>query len=475
MLFKVINQLESEVYVKLKKELEETRAEKMLQLLELYRNSEDEESITHKQLEMNTSSFYTLKSRLQDKVQKVLFLNASDVYADLLKNLAAIPYLVNNTPRESAIMLLNFLAEELKHKDQPGELAQVYGALKKLNSWDKDYFHYQQLYNKNVAYFLAIEKAEETLTHFTRDCGVYCYSGDKSAVDVLRLYVKELNNLARVYDSHRIKTYKYIAEVSFALFADENREIPGSDSTVEEVLEKMSAILKEHGEDRHYRFIGDIWQFLNYEYYVSLGLQKNASPFYEHIVAGNLRILYRTHTALTTKFLITAGEKLVADKNVISAISKWLPEPDVNDLYSKVNIALFRSAVEFSAGNYAASASVLNDFLNENTLKMMFIAEYNIKLMLVLSLLCSEKTDQAEIQFRSISRKIASLENKEVLQPGVNEWINLFKLVLAGGADKKQKVADAAEIANKVRKGNNVLLPHVKISEKTVSILQKLL
>lgn len=475
MLFKVINQLESDVYVKLKNELEESRAEKMLQLLELYRNAEDEESITHKQLEMNTSSFYTLKSRLQDKVQKILFLNASDVYADLLKNLAAIPYLVNNTPRESAIMLLNFLAEELKHKDQPGELAQVYGALKKLNSWDKDYFHYQQLYNKNVAYFLAIEKAEETLTHFTRDCGVYLYSADKNAVDVLRLYVKELNNLARVYDSHRIKMYKYIAEVSFALFADENREIPGSDSTVEEVLEKMSAILNEHGDDRHYRFIGDIWQFLNYEYYVSLGLQKNAAPFYDHIVAGNLRILYRTHTALTTKFLVTAGEKLVSDKNIIASVSKWLPEPDVNDVYSKVNIALFRSAVEFYSGNYGASASVLNDFLNENTLKTMFVAEYNIKLLLVLSLLCAEKTDQAEIQFRSISRKIASLENKEVLQPGVNEWINLFKLVLAGGSDKKQKVADAAEIANKARKGNNVLLPHVKISEKTVSILQKLL
>lgn len=475
MLFKVIQQLDHEVYCKLKDEFAETRAEKMLQLLELYRTSENEEGITHKNLEINTSSFYTLKSRLQDKVQKMLFLNASDVYADLLKNLAAIPYLVNNTPRESAIMLLNYLADELKRTDQPGELAQVYGALKKLNSWDKDYFHYQQLYNKNVAYFLAIEKAEETLTNFTRDFGIYLYSGEKTSLDVLRLYVKELNNLTRVYDSHRIRMYKYIAEISFALFADENREIPGSDETVEEALGKMSAILTEHKDDRNYRFIHDIWQFLNYEYYVSLGLHKNASSFYDHIVAGRLRILYRTHTALTSKFLITAGDKLVANDAIASAINQILPEPDANDLYSKVNIVLFKAAVEMETGNYQKAAAVLNDFLNDNTLKSMFIAEYNIKLLLVLMLLCSEKTDQAEIQFRSISRKITSLENKEILQPGVNEWISLCKLVLAGGADKKAKLREAVDAVNKVRKGSNALLPHIRINEKVTGILQKLL
>lgn len=475
MLFKVINQLETEVYNKLKEDLVQTRAEKMLQLLELYRNSDNEDGITNKSLELNSSSFYTLKSRLQDKVQKTLFDNASDVYADVLKNLAAIPYLVNNTPRESAILLLNHLAEELKRSDQPGELAQVYGALKKLNSWDKDYFHYQQLYNKNVAYFLAIEKAEETLTHFTRDCGTWCYSGEHSIIDVLKLYVKELNNLARVYDSHRIRTYKYIAEVTYALFVDENREIPGSEDTIEEVLEKMSAILKEHGDDRNYRFIGDVWQFLNFEYYTSLGLHKNAAPFLDHLVKGNLRVLYRTHTALITRILISGGDKIIANKELSDNLSKWLPEPDVNDLYSKTNIALFCAATSFEAGNYTKASAVLNDFLNSNTLKSLFIAEYNVKLFLVLCQLCSEKTDQAEITFRSISRKIAGTANKDSLQPGVNEWINLFKLVLAGGADRKAKVQEAADAANRSRKGTNVLLPHVKINEKVIGILQKLL
>jgi hypothetical protein len=475
MLAKVISQLDADVYSKLRDDLTETRAEKMLQLLELYRTTRDEASITHKQLDINTSAFYTLKSRLQDKVQKTLFANASDVYADLLKNLAAIPYLVNNTPRESAIMLLNYLADELKHTDQPGELAQVYGALKKLNSWDKDYFHYQQLYNKNVAYFLAIEKAEETLTHFTRDCGVYCYSLEKQSVDVLRLYVKELNNLARVYDSHRIKMYKYIAEVSYALFVDLNREIPGSDATIEETLEKMSEILTKHGEDRHYRFIGDIWQFLNYEYYVSLGLQKNAAPFFDHLLKGELRMLYRTHTALVSRFLITAGEKIIANKAIADSVSAWIPEPDENDLYSKTNNALFTAALKVNAGDYGKAAAALNDFLNENTLKNMFASEYNVKLLLVLCLLLAEKTDQAEIQFRSISRKIASTENKDSLQPGVTEWVNMCKLVLTGGTDKKAKLTETVEALNKVRRGNHVLLPHVKVNEQMVGILQKLL
>src|SRR5262245_13528480 len=109
MLNKVIQQLDTVVYNKLKEDFLANRGEKMLYLMELYRTSDASAEISHKQLDINPTSFYTLKSRLQDKVQRALFENASDVYADLLKNLAAIPFLVSNAPRESAILLLEYL------------------------------------------------------------------------------------------------------------------------------------------------------------------------------------------------------------------------------------------------------------------------------------------------------------------------------------------------------------------------------
>jgi hypothetical protein len=475
MLHKVILQLDPVVYGKLKEDFTVNRGEKMLHLMELYRSSDPESEITHKQLEVNSTSFYTLKSRLQDKVQRALFESASDVYADLLKNLAAIPYLINNTPRESAILLLEFLAEELRKTDQPMELAQVYAAMKKMHSWSQDYYHYEQQYNKSIAYALALEKAQEVLTHFSRDCSIYTITHQPSS-DVLRLYLKELNNIGRVYESQRIMLYRYVAEVTYALFVDENRDIPGSELSVEETLTKTREILDTHSEDRNYRYLRDVWSFLSFEYYASLGLQKNATPYFEELVKNEFRVLFRTHRSLTTHILLSAFDRISADATLSGQVMKWLPEPDVHNVYSRVNIALFRAGIAFVQEDYSGASTVLNDFLNDVSLKNFFVAEYNIKLLHVLALLCAEKTEQAEIQFRSISRKIAATEGKEALHNGVNEMINLLKVALSNkSGDRKARLAEAADALNKARKQGPCLLPFVKMNERIITTLTRLL
>ncbi len=475
MLHKVVIQLEAGIYGKLKEDFTANRGEKMLQLMELYRSSEPDTEITAKQLDINSTSFYTLKSRLQDKVQRALFENASDVYADLLKNLASIPYLVNNTPRESAILLLEYLADELKKADQPAELAQVYAAMKEMHSWSQDYYHYQQLYNKCIAYALAIEKAQETRTHFTRECAIFCLTHAPTN-DVLRLYVKELNNTSRVYESHRIGLYRHTAEVTYALFVDENRDIPGTDLTVEETLARLKEIIDEHGDDRNYRYAADIWQFLNYEYYTSLGLHKNANTFFDALVKNEFRLLYRSHRSLTSHILISAFERIANDSALTDKVLSWIPEADNYNVFVRVNYILFRAGIAMHRGEYAEASAMLNDFLNEVSLKNYFVAEYNIKFLHVLALLCAEKTEQAEIQLRSISRKLASTEGKEALHSGVNEFLNLFKVAMSNkGGDRKVKLTEAADALNKVRKQGKVCLPHIKITENVVAALTKLL
>lgn len=475
MLHKVILQLSPAIYGKLKEDFKANRGEKMLHLMEIYRNSDPHTEITHKQLDMNSASFYTLKSRLQDKVQRALFESASDVYADLLKNLAAIPYLINNTPRENAILLLEYLADELKKADQPAELAQVYAAMKRMYSWSQDYFHYEQLYNKSIAYSLALEKAHEVLTHFVRDCSIYTITHQPSG-DMLRLYVKELHNIGRIYDSHRIYMNRYTAEVTYALFVDENRDIPGSDLTVEETLARFREILDQHPEDRNYRYIRDIWSFLNFEYYISLGLHKNATVFFDELVANEFRVLYRTHRTLVTNLLISAFDRIVANPELTAQVVKWIPEPDGHNIYARVNIALFHAGVAFEQGDYARAASLLHDFLNDISLKNYFVAEYNIKLFHVLALLCAEKTEQAEIQFRSISRKLAAAEHKESFQNGVNELVHLVKVSMSNKTvDRKTRIAEAGDSLNKARRQGRSVLPHIKIKDGVVAALARLL
>ncbi len=466
MVRKVIEQFEESVYNKLITELEETKASKMLTLLGMYRDGTPENEITATKLGVSAASFYTLKSRLQDKVQKALFRSASDDFADLLKNLSSIPYLVNNTPRESAVLLLLFLEKELKEKDKPGELAQVYGALKKLHAHHADYYHYEQLYNKNIAYFLAFEKSEEVLTGFTRTLGEYLMSGELQLKEVMKLYIKELTNVSRMYESHRIRMCKSVAEVSYALFVENAVELSGSDKSVQDVLDEMSDVLSKHPDDAQYRFLKDIHNFLSFEFYSLIGLHKNAREPFEAIINDKCRLLYRSHTAVVSLFLISAFNKLKGTPDIQNLSKEW-PLEDAQNTFGIVNRALFNAGILFDSLRFAEAASELNDCLNEVTFRNLIHAECSVRILYILCLIGAEKTDLAETQLRSLSRKLAGLNPKPELAPGTNEWLNLLKAFIA--AKDKSQMKKAVEAVKAELKNRNALLRFMDVESKAMT------
>lgn len=470
MIGKVIEQLDRTVYDKLEAELEETKAAKMLTLLRMFREGVADSEINAKALGISAQSFYTLKSRLQDKVQHVLFRNTSDEYAELLKNLSSIPYLINNTPRETAVLLLLYLEQELIRKDKPGELAQVYGSLKKLHALHPDYFHYEQLYNKNIAYFLAFEKTEETLTRFNTTLAQYLMSGDVQLREMMKLYIKELNNLSRLYQSHRIRIYKGIAEVSFALFAEHSGEINGSEQTVQDILSEMEEKFTDHADDPQYRFLKVVWHFLNFEYFSMLGLNKNAQPSFEALIDDRCRVLFLSHTAVTGRFLLTGFRRLADLKDIENRMQEW-PADDPHNIYGRINRALFRSGILFEQKKFQAAASVLNDCLNDVSFRNIFHAECAVRIFYILSLAAAEKTDLAETQLRSLTRKIAGLTDKEILAPATQEWLTLLKMILAGkDKTQMQKAADALKPA---LKNPSALLRHVQIESDAMKSIMR--
>lgn len=144
-------------------------------LLEAYRegNVSDEQIIEN--LKLTTASFYTLKSRLYDKIQNFLLQNSDEHKFEILKQIATIPELCYSTPRETAAAILNKLEQDLIRFDMPAHLVQVYSALKKINCHTPKYYQYSQLFNKHLAYTVAIEKAEELLHNFNKSIADYSF------------------------------------------------------------------------------------------------------------------------------------------------------------------------------------------------------------------------------------------------------------------------------------------------------------
>ena len=463
MLQKVISQLSPLQFEELHGELSLNRGEKFAKLLELYRDENAEDNVLRDAIGAKQAAFYTLKSRLFDKVQQYLFRTSSDNRAELLKNVSSIPFLVNNTPRETAVSLLLHIETELKREDMPAELVNVYNALKTLHLHTSQYYQYQQLYNKNVAYMLALDKAEELVSLFTRELGEYLLSLDKEKIALLRLYLRELNNLTRLYDSHRLKVSQVICNVAYAIFVDEKNEAPETDATIEELLQQFKTTAEEHPEHRNYRFLDPVRLFLTFEYYHLLGLRKNAQPAYEKLNSSLETFLLLSHTCPATHFLIS---KLIheAGSGEKTENQELLFQPHPDDIFSSVNFYLYSAAIHFGNEKYADAASALNDLLNSVSFKNFTFAEAQVKLFLTLNYLLAGKADQAEIILRSISRKIASDGLAEVF-PAADAFAKFLKVALNDNSSTKAKKTEAAYQAFlQVNKGPAAILRFVTLS-----------
>jgi hypothetical protein len=386
---------------------------------------------------------------------------------------SSIPYLIYNTPRETAISLLLHLESQLKKEDMPAELVSVYSGLKKLHLHTSEFYHYQQLYNKNVAYMLALDKAEEVVSLFTRQLGDYLLSLDAEKTVLLKLYLQELNNLSRLYDSHRLKSTQIIVGVTYAIFVDAKGEIPDSEETIEELLQQFKTILENYPEHRNYRFLEPVRLFLNFEYYHQLGLRKNSNASYEKLNNNLETFLILSHSCPTTQFLLSKFEHELAfaAAKAPNYDEILVFEPDPNDAFSCVNYYMYSAACNFHNNKFAEAAATLNKLVNDISFKDFPFAEARVKLFLTLNLLLASKSDQAEIILRSISRKLAS-EELAGRFPAAEFFAKFLKIALNDNSSTKMKKLEAALLTfNQVNTGKAAILNIAPLSN---SHMQKL-
>ncbi|HLG04133.1 MAG TPA: hypothetical protein VI731_11095 [Bacteroidia bacterium] len=468
MLKKVIEQLDNSQFELLHQELAENRGEKFVRLLELYRETGKNDPDIRDEVGANQAAFYTLKSRLQDKVQQFLFRTATDNRAELLKNISSIPHLVYNSPRETAISMLEHLETELKRLDMPSELVSVYNGLKKLHLNSAQYYHYQQLYNKNVAYALALDKADELASVFTRELCDFLLSRDNAKREILKLYLREMANLSRLYDSHRLKVTRIIMAASFGIFASEENEIPETEETIEDMLRQFHTIVDEHPEDRHYRFLRYVWHFLNYEYYKKLGLQKNGNLSFEKVNASLNSFLLLHHSCPAAWFLLSRSER--PTEKAVEEL-RFLPDPE--DAFSFTCFHLALAAGLFQDQKFSEAATTLNKVVNEISFKNYPFAECQVKLFLGLCYLLAEKSEQAEVAVRSISRKLSGDLADQF--PAAQAFSRFLKTAVNDASPKKlQKLEQALAIFRQANTGPEAVLKFVKITDVHLQALAKI-
>jgi hypothetical protein len=474
-LYKIIHQLNEKDYLLFSNQLKENKADKFYCLLESYRENKLTDLELLNKLDLQKSAFYTLKSRLYDKVQEFLYKNTSDTRIELLQNVANIEYLIFKTQRETAIGILKKLELELIQHDMPNELMDVYKALKKLHINSPKYFEYSQLYNKYVAFYLAQDKALETLSLFCKTQSEYFLTRKSELIDYLILYKKEMANICRLYQSHHLQLFKNILSVHFALFSPVENEMK-EDSTIEDMLNESLAIIKSHSEDRTYKHIIDVIDFLYFEYYHQLKLHKNATKYFDRISKKIDSLLLFNHFSFVSHFLYSKIEFFLAEQKEAKLIEEEElshHESYVEDVSDFIMFNCYKAAAEFYASKYTASLQTLNNILNLISFKSMPYPEVEIKSMIALLYLLLGKIDQVEAVTRSISRKILD-ENDNLKYSCANAFLKILKTAVSPKTNgKMEKLMEYNNYFNSINKGSSSFIYFLKLDENCLQLLAK--
>ncbi len=473
----IIKQLSIPDYEAIHKLLIEGGADKSAYLLKAMRERQLHDDKVMEELDVNTNAYYTLRSRLNQKIEEYLLEQMESPRTDLLRKVANINEVVFTKKRAISIATLKKLEKELLDYDLQNELTVVYKTLKKLHVNSADHYTYSQLYNRHVAYMLAIDKAEDMLADYFKKFGSYSLTGDETEKLGLVLLHQEMNNACRLYDSRRLFIYQSCMDIFHRLFVVEE-QTQDSSEPIEDLIKRADEIFSSYGHDSIYYHIELVFDFLKLEYYSHYKVYKKVEKHYEDVNVDQALLLanYSLYT-YPAQFFATKIERALrmGTEALLYEENEGLFEDfeyDPDDIPKYINYVMYRALCCFYAGKYNEAAKWINNLMNDLTMKRYPFASIEIKSMLALQYCLMGEIDLFNQLVSSVQRQLRTL-GKEA-----HEHILVFIKILktATSEAKKEKPTkikqQVARLTNDTRK---IFSPtkFVRFDEKMIQALCK--
>ncbi|MEO1655099.1 MAG: hypothetical protein AAFU64_16245, partial [Bacteroidota bacterium] len=390
----IIKKLSDNDYENIYAQLIESNAEKSAYLLKYMHQEQLSDTKIMEELTVNTNAYYTLRSRLNQKIEEYLLEQIESPRTDLLRKVANINEIVFTKKRTIAITTLKKLEKELIEYDLSNELMLVYKTLKKLHVNTPEYFEYSQLYNRHVAYTLDVDNVETRMAEYFKKYGVFSFTDDENDKLELVLLNREIINTCKRYEAekyHRLYIYQSCVNVFHRLFVEAEEEI--IDETIEpieDIFAKMEKIFVTFDRDSIYFHLRIVLQFQRLEYYNHYRLFRKAEKYFEEVndSIGSLLSSYNTHT-YPARFLFTKLERHARlntqDKLYDENLGLFHDfEPDIQNVPQYVTYVTYRAVSQFYAEKYDEAIRWINKLLNDISLKKYPYVHLEVKLLLAI-------------------------------------------------------------------------------------------
>ena len=444
----IIKQLSAKDYDAIYDSLIESNAEKSAYLLQAMRERQLADNKIMAELGVNTNAYYTLRSRLNQKIEEHLLRQMESPRTDILKKVANINEIIFTKKKAIAIATLKKLEKELLDYDLSNELTVVYKSLKKMHINSPDYFAYSQLYNRHVAYMLAVDKAEDLLAEYFKKYGEYSLTGDQTQKLGLNLLLDEMKNVAALYESHRLYVYQSCMIIFHRLFVQEAEATDSSEDPIEDMLDNVEKIFEQYQLDSIYYHLNLVFEYLKLEYYNHYKVYRKVEHYYEEVndACDNLLTNYTLYT-FPAMFLVTKMKRhmrLNTEEEMYEENEGVFQDFEIDklDVPNYLFYTTYRAISSYYAGKYDEAARWINNFMNDVSLKKYPLIQLEVKLLLAIQYCLMKDFELFNQLINSIQRQVRQIGKENC------EHIAVYVKIL--------KAAISDHTANKIDKINKM-------------------
>jgi hypothetical protein len=386
-LMQTIKRLSDDDYKGLLENISTNKFSKPYIVLEAARHKNLSDTQMIELLDVNPSTYYTLKSRLNSKVAAILSKKVENPISVLMDEVTRIPANLYGTNKQVSIRALKELEKQLLEYDLSNELIIVYRTLARLHMYNADFNHYDRLYNKFVAFSLASSKAENLFYDFIIRAGQYELSRSQESLDEMETTLRELSNISELYNSHRLFVFFNIVRIYYLFITATGPEsLMQKEMEIDKTMQEIKSIFARYPLDTFYNNIKFIVDALYFEYYQRINNQVRARHYYKQLIpdlpehASHHILNFHIVKILDAKiglYLSTRDDKILRDMNDSLAQTLYI---DKDEVYNFVAYQKYMAIVKFYEGDYAVSARILNNLRNMINLKAYWHMEMEIKL-----------------------------------------------------------------------------------------------
>jgi hypothetical protein len=439
----IIKQLSEKDFKLIYDSLIESNAEKSAYLLKALRERSLSDSKVMAELEVNANAYYTMRSRLNQRIEEHLIQKMESPRTDILRKVANLNEVLFTNKRTISIATLQKMERELIDRDLASELTVVYKSLKKMNIHSPEYFTYSQLYNRHVAYMLAVDKAEDLLADYFKKYGIFFLSGENTERIGLGMLMKEMQNVARLYESHRLYVFKSCMLVFHRLFVEPDENLESEEEPIEDIFKKVEGIFVTYNLDPLYYHLNLVFEFLRLEYYNHYKVYRQAEKYYEEVndAASNLLVNYPYYT-FSAQFLISKIERHVRlglEKELYAENESLFQEfeMDTDNLPMYVIYTTYKALSSYYSGRYDEAGKFLNTLLADVSIKKYTYVVLELKTLMALQFVMQREIETFNTTSISIMRGLRSVDEDE--SSSVFHFLKILKIAVSEAKREKEK------------------------------------